>query len=220
MPKKLALISTDLGVANELKNKVNKLESDIDTYNYVDDTIVSRIMNNQNKLNSKIIKSVVMEVISAEKAGADLILITCSSISEVVDIVQPLVDVPVLKIDQPMANKAVENHSKIGVIATLQTTIRPTIKLVKNTAQLKEKNIEILDTVCEGAFEILTEKNDPETHDKIVQDAIKNTAKRADVIILAQASMARAVNNISVDIPVLTSPESGLKNAINILKNK
>ena len=66
---------------------------------------------------------------SAQEAGADFILFTCSSIGPAVETAATLTDVPVLRVDQPMADKAVQLGKRIGVIATLSTTLEPTSDL-------------------------------------------------------------------------------------------
>src|SRR5918911_5318645 len=60
---------------------------------------------------------------SAADAGADLVVVTCSSIGPAVDASRGFVDVPVLRIDEPMADEAARLGSRIGVVATLSTTL-------------------------------------------------------------------------------------------------
>src|SRR3954454_15302441 len=44
---------------------------------------------------------------SASEAGADVVLVTCSSIGPAVDAAHDFVSVPVLRVDEPMADEAV-----------------------------------------------------------------------------------------------------------------
>ncbi|MEI7430796.1 MAG: aspartate/glutamate racemase family protein [Betaproteobacteria bacterium] len=60
---------------------------------------------------------------AAANNGADLIFNQCSSVGEAVDIAARLVSVPVLKIDSAMAQRAIEIGTKIGVVATVQSTM-------------------------------------------------------------------------------------------------
>jgi len=64
-------------------------------------------------------------------SGADYILVTCSSIGAAVEKAAETANIPVLRVDQPMADLAVQTGKRIGVIATLQTTLEPTADLVR-----------------------------------------------------------------------------------------
>ena len=75
----------------------------------------------------------------AEEAGANAVMVTCSSLGAVVKAVQSFVNIPVMRVDQAMADKAVVMGSIIGVIATLSTTLEPTSELIKSRAILKGK---------------------------------------------------------------------------------
>src|SRR5581483_5300913 len=101
---------------------------------------------------------------SAQDAGADAILVTCSSIGEGVKIGQGLIDVPVLRVDEAMAEKAVA----AGV------------------------QVELVPSLCEGAFEAVL-AGDTATHDRILTRALQEDMRGVDVVALAQASMARVV---------------------------
>ena len=61
---------------------------------------------------------------------------------------------------------------------------------------------------------------DTATHDRILSDALRNDMKGVDVVILAQASMARVVEampNGALSVPVLSSPELAVKSARAIM---
>ena len=119
-----------------------------------------------------------------------------------------LVNVPVLRVDQPMAAIAVEKGSRIGILATLSTTLDPTNDLVQRNAAQVGKEVELFPQLCEGAFEALM-AGDAETHDKLVGDALKAMSETVDVIVLAQASMARVVEanpSLAEKLPILASP--------------
>ena len=68
---------------------------------------------------------------AAEISGADLIVNSCSTVGEVADIYAKEVNVPVMKIDLPMAQEAVRLGTKIALIATLETTLGPSQRLIE-----------------------------------------------------------------------------------------
>jgi len=111
-------------------------------------------------------------------------------------------------VDQPMADQAVTAGKKIGVIATLATTLEPTADLISRRAALAGKKIELTSQLCEGAFAALM-AGDGATHDAKVAAALKELSQRVEVIVLAQASMARVVETLAPAdrcVPILASP--------------
>lgn len=218
MRKKLALISTGLGVVHGIQHHVHDLAPELDVFNIVDDSIVSEISRSGDQVTPAVRRRMLFHVMAAEYAGADLALVTCSSVSEVVDDIAPLVRIPVLKIDEPMARQAVQRGSRVGVVATLQTTLKPTTRLLTRAARELGKEVEILPVKCDGAFEALG-RGDGATHDRIIRDALIELAPRVDVIVLAQASMARVARSLGdLQVPVLTSPQSGVQAAVERLR--
>ena len=103
---------------------------------------------------------------------------------------------------------AMVTGKRIGVIATLQTSLEPTADLISRRAAIAGKNIELTSKLCEGAFEALM-SGDAATHDTKVAAALKELSQQVDVIVLAQASMARVVETLKPEdlrVPILASP--------------
>ena len=57
---------------------------------------------------------------SAHEAGADAVMVTCSSIGPGVEVARQLLDLPIFRIDEAMAESAVNVGTRIGVAATLR----------------------------------------------------------------------------------------------------
>lgn len=141
---------------------------------------------------------------------ADSVLVTCSTLGEAVDQLAPRVPVPVFRIDRGMAEEAVQRGARIGVLATLPTTLGPTGRLIRDTAAGAGIAVTVRDHLCEGAFARL-QAGDREGHDAQVRAGFEMLAPEVEVIVLAQASMAAALPAEASDIvPVLTSPEPGI----------
>lgn len=209
MSKTLGLIHTSatlVPVFQELVDRYLK-GKDVKVFNIVDDSLIKNTIA-RNELTADTARRVVDYVGSAEAAGADYILVTCSSIGSAVEASESLSRVPVLRVDQPMADQAVELGMKIGVVATLPTTLEPTSDLVRRRAVKAGKTIELTSKLCEGAFEALM-GGQPEKHDEMVASALKELSSKVDVILLAQASMARVVGQLPEEdkkVPILASP--------------
>ncbi len=180
---------------------------EVDTFNLADDSLIKDVIR-RGELTPATARRVVEHVGSAAAAGADCILVTCSSIGRAVEAAAALTSVPVLRVDQPMADEAVRIGGRIGVIATLPTTLEPTADLVRRRAEMAEQQIELRTRLCEGAFEALM-SGDAARHDTMVANALRELSSMVDVIVLAQASMARVVDTLAPGervIPILASP--------------
>lgn len=191
----------------------------VNVFNIVDDSLIKDVIT-KNELTNNTARRVVNYVGSAEAAGADLIMVTCSSIGSAVEASAALTNVPVLRVDQPMADIAVQTGSKIGVIATLPTTLEPTSDLVRRRAVVAGKEIELTSRLCEGAFEALM-SGDAEKHDKMVAKALIELSAEVDVIVLAQASMARVVDTLpeaNKKVPILASPGLAVQHIADLAK--
>jgi len=187
-------------------------------YNIVDDSILPRILNN-GSLSPEIISTVYQHISNAERMGSDIILVTCSSISEVVDIVSPLVSVPIIKIDDAMTDEAVKIADNIAVVATIKTTLNPTINQLKEKMVKAGKQINLVPLLCSNAYKALINESNPKKHDLLLYEAIEEIIENVDTIVLAQASMARLLPKLKklTNKPILTSPESAVEKVISLL---
>jgi glutamate racemase len=206
-PKKLGLIHTSATLVPVFAALCKEKLPGVEVFNIADDSLVKGIRE-AGSLTATIARRVAGYLESAELAGADYIMVTCSSIGPAVEAGAKLIGVPVLRVDQPMADKAVATSKRIGVIATLSTTLEPTADLVLRRAEKAGKKIELTSRLAEGAFEALM-GGDAATHDAKVAAALKELSKQVDVIVLAQASMARVVDTLASEdrrVPILASP--------------
>jgi len=156
----------------------------------------------------------------AEETGADAILVTCSTVSPCVDDVRPEANIPVMKIDEAMIAEAVAKGAKIGVVATNVTTLEPTRQLLEAQAEVAARAIEVKLVLVENALPALL-SGDGTTHDKLVKEAVLELADQVDVVILAQASMARVLSAIPEaerPVPILSSPHLALERARELLE--
>ena len=205
--KKLGLVHTSATLVPVFAALCKEKLPDVDVFNIADDSLVKGIRE-AGSLTATIARRVAGYLESAELAGADYIMVTCSSIGPAVEAGARLMGVPVLRVDQPMADQAVATGEKIGVIATLATTLEPTADLILRRAVLAGKKIELTSKLVEGAFEALM-AGDGATHDAKVAAALKEFSKHVEVIVLAQASMARVVDSLAAEdkrVPILASP--------------
>ena len=206
-PRRLGLVHTSATLVPAFEQLCCERLPGVAVFNIVDDSLIKDVIAH-GRLRPATARRVVQHVVAAEAAGADTILVTCSSIGRAVETAATLVDVPVIRVDRPLAERAVATGRRIGVIATLPTTLDPTADLIGRCAAAAGREVAITARLCDGAFEALM-AGDPAAHDATVAAALEALAAEVDVIALAQASMARVVAALPPDPtrpPILASP--------------
>ncbi len=206
---RLALLSTLASVPAAFDPLLDVLLPEVDRWHVVDESLLADAVR-AGSLPPPTARRVVAQVRLAVEAGADAVLVTCSSIGAAAEAADRAVAVPVRRIDAPMAAEAVGHGPRVGVLATLRSTLEPTADLVRRTAAARARDIDVLAVVADGAFDALRDGRRDE-HDRLVATAAAELAARRDVLVLAQASMAPAVATLAdVGVPVLTSPRTGI----------
>jgi Asp/Glu/hydantoin racemase len=216
--KTLGLVHTSATLVPVFAQLCKEKLPDVEVFNLVDDSLIKDVIR-RGELVPLTARRLVQHVASAAEAGADCIMVTCSSVGRAVETAAGLMPIPVLRVDQPMADKAVQTGRRVGVIATLPTTLEPTADLIQRRAQKAGKQIELTSRLCEGAFDALM-GGDAAKHDAMVASVLKELSKTVDVIVLAQASMARVVDGLSVEdkrIPILASPPLAVEYLASVL---
>ena len=210
----LALIHTSPTLAPAFNALCGREIPEVQVFHMVDESLIQETIA-AGSLRKPTVRRLVGQIASAEAAGADAVLVTCSSIGPGVRLAQQLFDIPVLRIDEAMAETAVRQARTIGVLATLRTTLDPTTALLREKAAEAGRAVELVECLCEGAFPAVL-SGDTATHDRMLRHALIEDLKGVDVIVLAQASMARVVATLApgtLHAPVLSSPELAVQRA-------
>jgi Asp/Glu/hydantoin racemase len=216
--RRLALIHTVAGLVPRFRELAGELLPEVETFDIVDETLL-RDATREGRVSLDTARRLFGHLAAAETHGADAILVTCSSIGGAVDAARPFAGVPVIRVDQAMAERAVERASKIGVLATLWSTLRPTAALIERVASKTGRAVEVRTQLCDGAFDALR-AGDTERHDTIVRDGLRELLGWAEVIVLAQASMARVLETLTDGeraTPILSSPRLGMERMREVL---
>ena len=169
---------------------------DTRTYNGMTPTIASRMLNYAK---------------AAENSGAEGIIVTCTSVNEATKLIKPLLNIPMINIEEPVAEMAVQNGKKIGILATLPTSPAAIGRVIQEKADEMGKTIEIIPRVAEGAFDVLC-AGDRAKHDEMVREELYKLAQEMDVIAFAQISMSLITfDKDKVPVPVYMIGESGFE---------
>lgn len=176
--------------------------------NYQDPSILAEVREH-GYVNAAAAARLISMYMQAVCDGADAMLNCCSSVGEVADAAQSVAlytGIPIIRIDEEMCREAVRLGKRIGVLATLPTTLEPTKNTVLRVAREMNAHVTLVDGLIEGAFGI-----DQETFKKMLCDKALEIKDEVDVILLAQGSMAYAeeVMYETIGKPVLSSPRFG-----------
>ncbi|WP_436844015.1 aspartate/glutamate racemase family protein [Streptomyces subrutilus] len=148
----------------------------------------------------------VLEVLAA--AGPGPVLVTCSTIGATAEALAPALGAPVLRVDRPMAAAAVRTGARIAVLAAVGSTLAPTAELLAEEAG--GRPVKIRTHLVDGAWERFEAGDTAGYLARVAAAAGAVPGTDADVIVLAQASMAGAAELVTTRIPVLSSPAPGL----------
>lgn len=154
-----------------------------------------------------------------EEAKVDLIVLMCSTFNRAVEYARPMINVPMLQIDRPMMELAVKTGRKIGLLATLPTTVPSSERLLKTVAEEMGKEVEIKTVLSSEAFKEL-EKGNTERHNEILLEEVDKLSKEVDCICMAQISMSVLESRLTnVRVPVYNSGRTGFTRVREILES-
>jgi len=210
MVRTVAAIYTAKAIVEPISALFAEHLPDVRLINIMDDSLIQDVIR-ENGVPRHVVRRLLSYYRAAQEAGAEVILNTCSSVGEVVDLARKILDIPILKIDEPMARQAVTSAKAVGVLATLPTTLGPTVRLIQSEARRLERQVDVAKGLAEGAFDALL-RGAADEHDRRVLRVAERLADKVDLFVLAQASMGRLQRRLEEisGKPVLSSPESGV----------
>ena len=208
MRKKLTILHTTLETTTTIPAMILELYPDeFDIVNVLDDSLLNDIKCS-GRMSASIIERFIQYACIAKNNGSDALLLACSSLGKAADIARELLDIPLYKIDEPMADQAVNSGNNILVLGTVKSTLEPTSDLIRSKRKSQEQSITCI--LIPDVFELY--EIDREQHDQRIAEVIQEHLNTYDVIVLAQASMANAIQYITQGREkIVTSLPLGLK---------
>ena len=193
MRKKLTILHTTLATTTTIPAMIRELYPDeFDIVNVLDDSLLNDIKCS-GRMSASIIERFIQYACIAKNNGSDALLLACSSLGKAADIARELLDIPLYKIDEPMADQAVNSGYNILVLGTVKSTLEPTSDLIRSKRKSQEQSITCI--LSPDVFELY--EIDREQHDQRIAEVIQEHLNTYDVIVLAQASMANAIQYIT-----------------------
>ena len=202
---RLAVIHTVASLVDMFRPRLAEALPDVDVFHMLDESLLQDLL--RGRPTAGIASRLASHALTAERAGASAILFTCSSTSPLIDPVRALVGIPLLKIDEPMADAAVREDGRVGVLCTTSSTEGPSTSLIRAAVERCGRAVQVEAVVVAAAFDALLAGRRDE-HDRLVLDAARDLAGRCDRIVLAQASLAHLEEAIAAETtrPTFSSP--------------
>ena len=208
--KKIAMLHTSSATLAMMQQLIADIMPEVEVMHLVEESMIKQVMK-AGGVTPNIAARIADYVHIAEKADCDIFITACSSIGTAVEQCQFLTPLQLARIDSAMVKEAIEKGERIAVLATVATTLKPTLDYVQRKIQESGKPRAVTPILMEEVFHALL-AGEMDTHDRIVADGLKAAFSQADVVMLAQASMARVLQQLPTPpVPVLTSPESGIR---------
>ena len=148
----------------------------------------------------------------------DAVLLTCSTLGPAVYGVSTTVSTPVIRVDEALAEQAISQGGRIVVLCAVETTVKPTTDLFLNANAGKGSIVDI--QLIPNIWSLFKAGDIDGYFSAIAAAADKAYLEGANVVALAQASMAGAAVLVKNNFRPLTSPMCGLRAAIQPQRNE
>ncbi len=120
----IVVIHTGPVTVDPLKAQFAEQFADARIVNIVDDSLLADVRS-AGRLTPEVTRRLYSYMANAEALGADIILNACSSVGEATDLLRSMIRTPIVKVDEAMAEEACALGPRIGVVATVSTTLEP-----------------------------------------------------------------------------------------------
>lgn len=156
----------------------------------------------------------------AAARGAALVVCTCSTIGGAAERTPTGAGFTATRIDRAMADRAVALGPRVLLVAALDSTLAPTAALIRTSAAAARTRVELQPLLVAVACSHFL-RADRAAYVAAVALAVHAAASGADVVVLAQASMAPAAELLSdLGVEVLASPKLGVQAAVAYLQGR
>ncbi|MHB9838860.1 aspartate/glutamate racemase family protein [Paraburkholderia terrae] len=148
--------------------------------------------------------------------GADVVLLTCSTLGPCISAESANAPVPMIRVDSALAEEATRAGGKVIALCAVETTLAPTARIFTDAAKRSGAEVEI--RLVQGAWQLFKAGEQAVYLAKIAAATEDAYQDGATIVALAQASMAGAAALLTQAMKPLTSPASGLIAAMNAMR--
>ncbi|MDN3520152.1 hypothetical protein [Halomonas ramblicola] len=207
---KISLIHATPLAIEPIHRAFESLWHDVELMNLLDDSLSkdrNRILDNEAFFDQRI------DSLSryAMDCHADGILFTCSAFGQAIEKVASGHTIPILKPNEAMFRLALEQGTRIGLVATFKPALQGMIEEFETMKRQLDKPDAVLETSLTEEGRWALDEGDAEQHNRLVALAAAGMPE-CDVYMLAHFSTACAKPLVeeAIDKVVLSSPESAV----------
>lgn len=218
--KKLGIIHAALITTGAVQKFIDEIIPEVEVVHFVDDTIQNtNFACEPGIIPKKNFYKFIQGALSQEEYGVDLILLACSTFNVAVEYSRPVLSTPLLQIDRPMMDLAVRDGDRVGLLATVPTTVPASERLLYQAAMEAGKDIEIKTSLCSEAFQVL-KAGDPDKHNEMLLEEIDKLSDEVDAIVMAQVSMTALEPRLTnTKVPVYNSGRTAFNRVREMLES-
>jgi Asp/Glu/hydantoin racemase len=212
MSATVACIHTVIPLIDLFRHRAWRAAPDLRMLHVLDEAVFARIRQ-RDRLEPEDVERLASHVRTARDAGAKAVLVTCSTLSPLVDDLPGDLRQGVLKVDEALMREAVRRTGKVLVAATNFATLEPS----RQTLEQAGARGDIETVLIPGAFDAFL-RGDLDGHDRLLLHGLSALTDRADTVVLAQASMARVMDMLPDDVrpKVLSSPDLAINALVEL----
>jgi Asp/Glu/hydantoin racemase len=217
--KKLGIIHAALITTRAVQKYLDEVIPEVEVVHFVDDTIQNtNFASAPGTIPPGNYAKFVQAARSQQEYGVDLILLVCSTFNRAVEYARPMIATPMLQVDRPMMDLAVRHGSRIGLIATVPTTVPASERLLRLAAADAGRTVEVKTRLCSEAFAAL-KAGQVEKHNDLLLAEIDRLSGEVDAIVLAQLSMSALEPRLTATkVPVYNSGRTAFTHVRQLLE--
>lgn len=209
MNRRIGLVHATLAAVEPVVRQFRAQAPDTAVLHFLDEGLLPLV--EREGLSKRAVAELERLIARAVSSNVQGVLLTCSAYSPAVPDIQQRFALPIESVDEAMLRCALQHGSRIGVVATVTKAGPTTEALLRAYAAKDSQDITVSVAISPEAFAAL-QRGDVATHDQLIRERIASLLSSCDVVVLAQISMARALENApAFPKPVLTSAELGVR---------
>jgi aspartate/glutamate racemase len=216
--RRLGIIHAALITTRAVQRFIDEELPGVEVVHWVDDTIQNtNFACEPGTIPRRNYAKFVQAALSQQEYGVDLILLACSTFNRAAEYARPMIDVPLLQIDRPMMDLAVRDGSRIGLLATVPTTVPASERLLRLAADEAGRPIDVAVRLCTRAFEAIKAGRADEHNDILIEE-VDRLSRDVDAIVMAQVSMSALEPRLQqTRVPVYNSGRTAFRRVREIL---
>jgi Asp/Glu/hydantoin racemase len=215
---KVAMISSTRAVFGSMEAAFKAVFPEAETIHLLDETLLD-LFRQDGGLSIRSRRKALQMALTAQDAGVNGILVTCSSLSPAVDEMRPFLTIPIVKIDEPMVEHVIQSAETIALIASAEAVLKSVDPLVQSKSRQLNRQVSLRRVILSDLWPLL--QKDASSFYREVGKACTQAAKECQAVIITQVSMAPSREYVSAEVRnrIYAAPEYAVGAIRQILTN-